>query len=128
MNRFIKIGEAAKILGVTPQTLRRWEETGQFIPTKRTEGGTRYYDANHLLGVSVQEPSFTYAYARVSSQDQKEDLARQKEVLSLYCAAKGWTYEVIEDLGSGMNYKKRGLKKLLRCYLGEENCTPGPHT
>ena len=71
ISRFIKIGEAAKIVGVTSQTLRRWEETGQLMPDKRTEGGTRYYDADRLLGTSVKESSLTYAYARVSSQDPK---------------------------------------------------------
>lgn len=55
----------------------------------------------------------TIAYARVSSHDQKDDLARQKQVLELYCARQGWTFEVIADLGSGMNYHKKGLKRLL---------------
>lgn len=62
----------------------------------------------------------TYAYARVLSHDQKEDLVRQKELLTLYCAAHGWNYEIIEDLGSGMNYKKRGLKNLLDAILGRK--------
>ena len=53
------------------------------------------------------------AYARVSSHDQKDDLERQKQVLELYCAKQGWTFEVICDLGSGMNYNKKGLKRLL---------------
>lgn len=55
----------------------------------------------------------TIAYARVSSHDQKEDLERQKQVLELYCARQGWTFEVIADPGSGMNYRKKGLKRLL---------------
>jgi predicted site-specific integrase-resolvase len=55
----------------------------------------------------------TIAYARVSSHDQKDDLERQKQVLELYCARQGWTFEVIADLGSGMNYHKNGLKRLL---------------
>ena len=55
----------------------------------------------------------TIAYARVSSHDQKEYLERQKQVLELYCAKQGWTFEVIADLGSGMNYNKKGLKRLL---------------
>jgi hypothetical protein len=50
---------------------------------------------------------------RVSSHDQKEDLERQKQVLESYCAAQGWTFELVADLGSGMNYRKRGLQKLL---------------
>jgi predicted site-specific integrase-resolvase len=60
-----------------------------------------------------QTPRRTIAYARVSSPDQKEALERQKQVLELYCARQGWTFEVIADLGSGMNYHKKGLKRLL---------------
>lgn len=59
----------------------------------------------------------TIAYARVSSHDQKNDLERQKQVLELYCARQGWTFEVIADLGSGMNYHKKGLKRLLNDIL-----------
>ena len=117
MNRFIKAGEAARILGVTVQTLRRWEKTGQLLPDKKSEGGTRYYDIDRLLGVSSKEDTLTYGYARVSSHDQKEDLQRQKQVLSTYCAVHGWNYEIISDLGSGMNYKKKGLKNLLDAIL-----------
>lgn len=120
MNRFIKVGEAAKILGVTAQTLRRWERSGQLLPDKRSEGGTRYYDIEKLLGVTSKESTLTYAYARVSSHDQKEDLRRQKEVLSAYCSTHGWKYEVISDLGSGMNYKKKGLKRLLDAILSKK--------
>ncbi len=57
------------------------------------------------------------AYARVSSHDQKDDLERQKQVLELYCARQGWTFEVVADLGSGMNDRKKGLKKLLAAII-----------
>jgi predicted site-specific integrase-resolvase len=53
----------------------------------------------------------------VSSHDQKEDLLRQQKLLEMYCASQGWQYETIADLGSGMNYSKRGLKKLLSAIL-----------
>jgi len=59
----------------------------------------------------------TVCYARVSSHDQKEDLQRQQDMLEAYCAAKGWRTEVIADLGSGMNYRKKGLNKLLEMIL-----------
>ena len=59
----------------------------------------------------------TVAYARVSSNDQKQDLERQKKVLEMYCAAQGWSFELISDLGSGMNYRKKGLTKLLEKLL-----------
>ena len=37
--------------------------------------------------------------------------------LSAYCIYHGWNYEIISDLGSGMNYQKKGLKKLLEAIL-----------
>ena len=111
-DRFVKIGEAAKILGVNPQTLRRWEESGVIQPAKRTPKGTRLYSLQALLGVN--DSSYpTIAYARVSSSDQKEDLERQQAVLEAFCNKNGWQTEIIRDFGSGMNYNKKGLLDLL---------------
>lgn len=59
----------------------------------------------------------TVCYARVSSREQKDDLERQHEVLEAYCAAKCWRTQVIRDLGSGMNYNKKGLRQLLEMIL-----------
>lgn len=117
MDRFIKIGEAAKILGCSITTLRRWEENETLLPDRKTKGGTRYYSLKRLINNSHIEADLTLAYARVSSHDQKEDLARQKEVLASFCIRNGWTYEIISDLGSGMNYRKKGLKCLLDAIL-----------
>lgn len=75
--------------------------------------GHRRYDLSQLLGIK-SELSYTIGYCRVSSHDQKEDLLRQKQVLELFCAQNGWQYEIIEDLGSGLNYSKKGLKRLIR--------------
>ena len=111
-DRFVKIGEAAKLLGVNPQTLRRWEEGGVIQPAKRTPKGTRLYSLQELLGVNDLAYS-TIAYARVSSSDQKEDLERQQAVLEAFCNKNGWQTEIIRDLGSGMNYNKKGLSRLL---------------
>ena len=59
----------------------------------------------------------TVCYARVSSHDQKANLERQAALLETYCAAHGWTSLVIRDLGSGMNYRKKGLHQLLEMIL-----------
>jgi putative resolvase len=56
----------------------------------------------------------------VSSHDQRDDLERQKRVLERYCAQQGWTFELVSDLGSGMNYSKKGLKRLLNAILTEQ--------
>ncbi|WP_221914061.1 IS607 family transposase [Thiorhodospira sibirica] len=114
--RLVKIGEAAKLLGCSIDALRRWEATGELLPARKTKGGTRYYDTAQLLGLGdVDAP--TICYARVSSHDQKADLDRQQEMLETYCAAKGWRAEVIRDLGSGMNDRKKGLQRLLEMIL-----------
>ena len=111
-NRFVKIGEAAKLLGVSVQALRNWEMEGKIMPSHRTPGGQRMYDLAELLGLN--DSSYpTIAYARVSSADQKEDLERQHAVLEAFCNKNGWRTEIIRDLGSGMNYNKKGLLRLL---------------
>ena len=66
------------------------------------------------------ETVLTICYARVSSHDQKVDLERQQAMLETYCAAKGWRFQVIKDLGSGMNYRKKGLQKLLEKILRKQ--------
>jgi predicted site-specific integrase-resolvase len=119
MNRLVGIGEAAKALGISISTLRRWEKEGKLIP-ERTIGNQRRYDLAKLKPEAfriVRDERKTIAYARVSSHDQKADLERQKQVLEIYCAQQGWTFEVVTDLGSGMNYYKKGLKKLLNNIL-----------
>jgi putative resolvase len=118
LRRFVPIGEAAQALGVSIATLRRWEESGKLADgsVERTEGGQRRYDLAvirpELFRASTVDRQ-TIAYARVSSHDQKDDLERQKKVLEIYCATQGWSFEIVSDLGSGMNYRKKGLKKLL---------------
>ena len=120
MNRFIKIGQAAVLLGVSIQTVRRWENSKELLPDKISKGGTRYYLVDKLLGNVKPENSLTIAYARVSSHDQKKDLQVQTQLLSAYCTQHGWNFEVIQDLGSGMNYRKKGLKKLLELILSKK--------
>lgn len=110
--RKLSISEAAKLKGVSTSTLRRWEAEGRLVP-ERTASGHRRYDMAQLLGIKALV-SFTVAYARVSSHDQKADLERQKQVLELFCAQNGWQFQLIEDLGSGLNYNKRGLKRLIK--------------
>ncbi len=113
----LSLEEAAKILGVSKSTMRRWEEEGRIKP-ERTPGGHRRYRSEELTQMVVhpmpKTDRVTIAYARVSSHDQKADLERQAILLSEFCTKNGWTHEVIRDLGSGLNYHKKGLKALLQ--------------
>lgn len=114
----MNISEAAERLGISPTTLRRWEQSGKLIP-ERTQGNQRRYRLSQIEPAAylVKQDRKTLAYARVSSQDQKDGLERQKQVLESYCAQQGWTFELVSDLGSGMNYYKKGLKCLLNDIL-----------
>lgn len=117
MGSNISIGEAAKILGVSVATVRRWTNSGKLRSTRSPSGHRRYnlLDIQKLKGGAVitTENRITINYARVSSHDQRKDLVRQIQVLENYCSSHGWQYETISDLGSGLNYKKKGLNLLL---------------
>lgn len=127
MTIYFSISRAAKKLGVSVSTLRRWEKQGRLIPEKMPSGHRRYRD-DQLGGaglpprvqLALASPRKTLAYARVSCSDQKGDLERQKQVLELYCSSQGWNFEILSDLGSGMNYQKKGLKSLLNRILSGE--------
>lgn len=124
MSKIISIGQATKLLGVHVQTLRNWEKSGKLKPDSISPGGTRRYNQEKILQLTGKElpniekdERITIAYARVSSHDQKADLQRQAQVLELYCAEHGYKYELITDLGSGMNYYKKGLTALINKIL-----------
>lgn len=114
----ISIGDAAKELGVSVKTVRRWAEAGK-IRYERSPSGHRRFYISDVKRLSPRNPEdldsrITINYARVSSQDQKDDLARQIKVLESFSVSNGWKFETISDLGSGLNYNKKGLKKLLK--------------
>jgi putative resolvase len=116
------IGELAVRLGVSVVTLRRWDKAGKLSASCRTPGNHRRYDAvcaGRQLGLVPAGEGKTLAYARVSSHDQKSDLVTQGERLRQHCVAQGWRdVELVTDLGSGMNYSKKGLQYLLRELAG----------
>jgi putative resolvase len=96
----ISIAKAAEELGVSRDTLRRWEKAGK-IKVERTAKGHRRYNLATLLGSQPrrdQSGKKTVVYARVSSHDQKEDLSRQVQVLESFCAANGWVYSFEDEL------------------------------
>lgn len=117
---YLSIGQASEIMGVSISTLRRWDAEQSFIPNFRTIGGHRRYKLSMIysdvINTDTQESRKNrkvIAYSRVSSADQKLDLLRQSTRSTEYCEKNLWHYELISDLGSGLNYKKKGLNKLI---------------
>ena len=123
MKKLVGIGEAAGAMGVSIATMRRWELEGR-VKAVYTPGGHRRYDLATIKqemcrAVDAGERK-TVAYARVSNHVQKDDLDRQKQVLELYCSQQGWPFEVIADVGSGMDYRRNGLKQLLGAIVDDQ--------
>ncbi|MFM5887640.1 MAG: IS607 family transposase [Dolichospermum sp.] len=107
---------AATRLGVSTKTLERWLEDGK-IEGIFTQGGQRRYNLDSIIPVRHGNPPderTTLLYARVSSRSQKNDLEQQVQFLqSRYPGS-----EIITDIGSGLNFKRKGLQSLLDRVLG----------
>ena len=95
-------GQAASDYGVTPQTIRRWIANGEFEHVKRTEGG------HYRIG-TVPAAEQRIGYARVSSRKQKSSLEEQTRQLKKAYPK----IEVLADIGSGFNFKRKGFITLL---------------
>ncbi len=113
-NTYLSIGQAAKILGVSVVTLRRWEKLGHWVSSFRIFGEHRRYDIHALYQRLNKNKRINICYARVSSHDQKKDLTTQSNFLLAHCKLNNIEeVELIKDLGSGLNFKKKGLKRLI---------------
>lgn len=91
------------------------ELNGELVPAHVSSGGTRYYSIEQLrqFTSTSRGNKLTVGYCRVSTPSQKDDLLNQVENVKSYMVAKGYQYEIIEDIGSGIDYKKKGLKLLI---------------
>lgn len=106
----------AKRLNVSVKTLQRWDREGILV-AKRTPTDRRYYTEDQYLeyiGSSTKSKRKTIAYVRVSSANQKDDLRNQITFIRNYVNAKGEILDdVIEDIGSGLNYNRKHWNDLL---------------
>lgn len=93
--------QAASHFNVHIKTLRDWDKQGK-IKTERTSGGDRRY----IIEMSDERK---ICYCRVSSKKQEDDLQRQIEFMK----EKFTDAEIITDIGSGINFKRKGLKTIL---------------
>jgi predicted site-specific integrase-resolvase len=122
--KYYTIHEFSKLVGKTPQTLRNWNKKGLLIPHHTGANGYRYYSHDQLKQVlnikDDKKPKVIIGYCRVSSYKQKDDLQRQVENMKLYLDKQNKNYEIIEDIGSGINYTKKGLRTLLRKIVNNE--------
>lgn len=114
MINYVKSKQATQQLGITDVTLREWANSGKIKFIRVTEGGNRLYDIESFFkdrAVKSEEPTTkkSYIYCRVSSSSQKDDLERQIN----YLTKKYPKHEVVKDIASGINFKRKGLNKIL---------------
>lgn len=109
---YVPTKKARQILGVTTVTLRNWDKTNK-INTIRSASGVRLYSVKDIQNILSSSPNpkekRKIAYCRVSSKKQKDDLERQINFFRL----KYPHYIVVTDIGSGINWKRPGLKTIL---------------
>jgi predicted site-specific integrase-resolvase len=114
--RFVKTKEASKITGLSEQTIRLYADLNK-IETYKTESGQRMYCKFSLEKYiskfahsekKIQEKK-KIIYCRVSSRNQLDDLERQCSSLQ----SRFPNHELIKDCGSGLNFKRKGLKTIL---------------
>ena len=115
--KLYKISEASEILGIGPAILRRWDANGE-IKTVRTPGGIRLFDISSIQihNSNKQAKQAIVLYSRVSSAKQKQDLNRQKDYVRAGISAveqAGFDILEISDVGSGINFKRPGLLRIL---------------
>jgi predicted site-specific integrase-resolvase len=122
MSKKYRIKEFADKVGRATSTIRRWEDEGKIKP-KRHPSGHRYFDeadVRQVLG-KAPEARLVVVYCRVSSAGQKDDLQSQVKAMEAYCLNAGIAVdEWIQDIGGGMNFKRKKFLSLVdRIIAGE---------
>lgn len=119
----IKPKDMAQRLNISVKTLQRWDNEGILV-AHRTPTNRRYYTEDQYLSVTNQTLQSTrkqVAYARVSNNNQKDDLANQVQFLRNYANGKGLILdEIITDIGSGLNYNRKKWNILIDQVMNNE--------
>lgn len=118
------VGEFSELIGVSVRTLQRWDRTGRLV-ADRTASNRRQYTDQHLAQVRlkprIEAKRVCIVYCRVSSQAQKTDLKKQRQMLEQFCAARGLAVdEWIEEIGGGMNFKRKKFLSLIDRIIAQE--------
>ena len=113
---YIKRKEALEILGVCYKTLYKMAENKE-IETAKMGSNTVYNVQKYLRDHNISKINKKkICYCRVSSNKQKEDLKRQIE----YMERRYPNNIIIKDIGSGLNYKRKGLQEIIMMAINGE--------
>lgn len=115
----MSIREFATEVGVTPDTVRRWERKGKITPV-RTSGGHRRYSEKDIKQIKKGPEKRNIIYCRVSNSTQSEDLKRQVEAMELFALGRGIEAEIITEVGGGMDLSRPKLMEVIYAIIGNE--------
>lgn len=120
-DKYVPVKVAREILGVSSQTLRNWATEGKIRATRNESGtGHRLYNKQDILNLTggnlPAEKMQKVAYCRVSCKKQTDDLDRQKDFFRHNYP----DHRVVADIGSGLNWKRKGLKTILELSMRGE--------
>ena len=127
MPKHYSTGEFAAAIGKSISTVQRWDRAG-ILKAHRTATNRRYYTEDQVQQAdglepasSAEAPKKIVLYTRVSSRNQKDDLVNQVEFLRQFANARGMIVdEIIEDIGSGLNYNRKKWNSLIdQCFDGQ---------
>lgn len=107
--------EFGQLIGRTTNTLQRWDRSG-ILKAHRSLTGRRYYFHEQYLEIVGRKANNRkiISYCRVSSSSQKKDLISQRTAVESFCLSSGRVVdEKLEDIGSGLNYKRKNFVKLM---------------
>ena len=112
MVEYVNTKKACHLYQVSAGTLRRWDKEGR-IDTIRTPSNLRLYSTKKFDD-AIKRTTGTHqkqkiCYCRVSSYHQKNGLKRQISFMQ----SKFPQHTIIQDIGSGINWKRTGLKTIL---------------
>jgi predicted site-specific integrase-resolvase len=107
--KYLRPQEVANFYKISVNTLINWEKEGK-ITAVRTRGGHRRYLKSEIFPEEDDcQGKRRICYCRVSSPSQREDLQRQVEFFQQEYP----DYEIIKDIGSGLNSKRKGFNTIL---------------
>jgi predicted site-specific integrase-resolvase len=108
--KYLPSRKASEMLGVHPNTLRNWANSGK-IEQITTPSGQRKYNVQSLIG--TVPPLVKICYCRVNSPSLRDELEKQVELMQSQYP----NYKIIKDIGSGLHFKRQGLRVVLEHIL-----------
>ena len=101
--RFLSVGEAAELLGVTSATLRNWDKAGKLVPSRDPLNGYRRYALKSLTAF-VAEPKTPYQSPEVTAVDSKGMIGERefrhliRQISAAYRDSEGGLLERFEEV------------------------------